>query len=238
MTSTTVIKAYRILEYLSINGPSPLQQIMEALDLPKATVYRLAETLVELEVLQKVGPQYRANWQKKRPLHHPIMNSWRSFDIMQKFVNQFNLPIYVGVLDDDEVLIVQVVPRSQHPDDSTKLGERLPVNISAMGKCLIAFGKDPLPELSQQCGTSYAIREEALLKQNLAVIRHKGYALDDEENVIGLRCLAVPICVQNQAVACLGTSAPIKNLSRRKISQIVNSLKTYSRQLSNIMMEE
>ena len=41
-----------------------------------------------------------------------------------------------GVLDGNEILIVQVVPRPQHPDDSAKLGERLPVNISAMGKCL------------------------------------------------------------------------------------------------------
>lgn len=238
MASTTVIKAYQILEYLSVNGPSPLRQIITALDLPKATVYRLAETLVKLEVLQKDGLIYRANWQKKQPLHHPIMNSWTSFGIMQKFVSQFDLPIYAGVLDGNEILIVQVVPRPQHPDDSAKLGERLPVNISAMGKCLTAFGEDALPQLSQYRGTSYAIREEDLLKQNLAVIRHKGYALDDEENTPGWRCVAVPICVQNKAIAYLGTSASIKTLSRRKMGQIVNSLKSCSRLLSNKMMEE
>lgn len=143
-----------------------------------------------------------------------------------------------GVLDGNEILIVQVVPRPQHPDDSAKLGERLPVNISAMGKCLTAFGEDALPQLSLYRGTSYAIREEDLLKQNLAVIRHKGYALDDEENTLGWRCLAVPICVQNKAIACLGTSASIKTLSRRKMGQIVNSLKSCSRLLSNKMMEK
>jgi DNA-binding IclR family transcriptional regulator len=62
------------------------------------------------------------------------------------------------------------------------------------------------------------------LIQNLALINAQGYALDDEESTLGLRCLAVPLQLPAQVQAALAISGNFNQLPRRQFKQLAQAL--------------
>jgi IclR family KDG regulon transcriptional repressor len=71
---------------------------------------------------------------------------------------------------------------------------------------------------------------------SLAAIRNQGYALDDEEVQLNMRCLAVPVYSQNgQLVATLGVAGSDAALKRRQIRLLAHELDGVSQQLTNLI---
>ena len=110
------------------------------------------------------------------------------------------------------------------------IGRRMDVHCTGVGKALIAF----LPEEE----LDYLIREHGLLRHNektntssrrlreeLAKVRRLGYAFDDEEDEIGLRCIGAPVFEQAgkvvASVSVAGTVRQIHPQNRRLIAEQV-----------------
>lgn len=95
---------------------------------------------------------------------------------------------------------------------------------TAIGKGLLAFGDGPLPERRVPL-TPNTITDAAALRTHLAAVRRQGYALDDEEKTIGIRCLAVPVYERSgPAIATLGISGPTVRLTDSRIPQLAATL--------------
>ncbi len=121
---------------------------------------------------------------------------------------------------------------------SPSVGAISPCHVSATGKCLMAYypeklleeySKTQLPAL-----TPNSVTDWDMLRKELEKIRIHGYAVESEEEELGLTCVAVPILDKNQcvvaAVSLSGPTArifsfPIKEILRdlRRISEKVNS---------------
>jgi IclR family acetate operon transcriptional repressor len=92
-------------------------------------------------------------------------------------------------------------------------GERRPIHATALGKALLAAAPHGEIEkvMARGCHryTDRTITTLAAMKLELARIRERGYAVDDEEGVAGLRCVAAAIRGQrNEALAAISISAP------------------------------
>jgi DNA-binding IclR family transcriptional regulator len=112
------------------------------------------------------------------------------------------------------------------------VGRLIPLHCTAVGKCLLAFSNVPLPgELPPR--TQYTITSVERLLEHLGEIRQAGYALDDEENDYGVRCMAAPVYDHTrQAIACIGISGPTVRMTDDRLDALAALVISAARDLS------
>lgn len=138
------------------------------------------------------------------------------------------------------LVISQVFASADRLSDFALLGEQQSLNASALGKCLLAFMAEPtrhtiLQTTKWHAATKNSLTDRQDLLYGLAAIRNQGYALDDEEIQLNMRCLAVPVYSQNgQLVATLGVAGSDAALKRRQIRLLAHELDGVSQQLTNL----
>jgi IclR family acetate operon transcriptional repressor len=102
------------------------------------------------------------------------------------------------------------------------IGLSVPLHCAASGKVLLAFGAAHLPPGGKlERRTEKSITTEAALRQDLAAVRVRGYAVTDEELEPGLIAIAAPIHgVDGAVVAALSVSAPTTRVTKERVAQI------------------
>ena len=106
------------------------------------------------------------------------------------------------------------------------------MHCTAVGKCLLAFMDIPLPKRLPR-RTAHTLTTVPALTQHLELIRKQGYALDDEENTEGVRCLAAPIYDHTGvATACIGISGPSVRMTPERVTKFVARVLETSQDLS------
>lgn len=129
---------------------------------------------------------------------------------------------YLATIDNDQVLYLHTVGNPTALSLYANTGERRPMHSTGLGKALLAFQPRDVEErvLSRKLTRTgpRTITSAAALKQELSFIRHRGYAIDDEENVQGTRCVAAPVLDQSgHAIAALSVSAPVTSFPEHMI---------------------
>ena len=108
------------------------------------------------------------------------------------------------------------------------IGRRLPAHATALGKAMLAelddervraTVGDPLPVI-----TEHTIGTAAELVDRLATVRERGYATDDEESCIGMRCFAVALPFGSPARDAISCSVPFARLDPARADEIVGLL--------------
>lgn len=98
----------------------------------------------------------------------------------------------------------------------------LPAHCSSIGKAILGSSREPrLPAIREPLPalTPNSIRSASELFRQLRVVRETGFAVDDEENTVGLRCVAAPIFDEcRRAVAAISVAAPVERLPKRQLA--------------------
>jgi DNA-binding IclR family transcriptional regulator len=108
---------------------------------------------------------------------------------------------------------------------ASRIGLRNPAHSSAVGKVLLShLPEEELDNLIKEKGlpkrTENTITDPVQLKEHLKMVRTQGYAVDDEENERGIRCLAAPIYNEaGKAVAAISISAPAFRVTKKVIQE-------------------
>jgi DNA-binding IclR family transcriptional regulator len=119
------------------------------------------------------------------------------------------------------VLYLDTVRGSSSVPIVSRVGSRLPLHATGVGKVLLAHAPDdvrravlgaPLQRL-----TPYTITQPATLERQLARVRHDGYATTQEEMTLGACSAAVPVVVGDQVVASLGIVVPDLRRTRGRL---------------------
>ena len=142
-------------------------------------------------------------------------------DLMEKTGETVNL----GIEDDGEVVFISQVESHDTLRAFFRAGSRGAMHASGVGKALLA----ELPEhrVRQICGmrrlerfTEKTRTEFALLMRELDESRRRGWALDDEERTLGMRCVAAPIFNEHgEPIAAVSTSGPSVRITARKLDE-------------------
>src|SRR5205085_9563540 len=103
--------------------------------------------------------------------------------------------VHLAILDHASVLFINHLESEHAVRMSVNVGVRAPAHCTAVGKALLAFQPAEILEQIVFYGglTPKTITAASHLRQDLATVRTRGYAIDDEELEIGLRCIAAPI---------------------------------------------
>ena len=81
-----------------------------------------------------------------------------------------------------------------------------------------------LKKLSLERATNNTFQDSQLFRYHLKAILEDGYAFDDEERIVGIRCIAVPVFRNGKVIAALAIAAPAEQISRSNLKQIATKL--------------
>jgi IclR family transcriptional regulator, acetate operon repressor len=198
----SVIKAFKLLS--AFRRPDEWLTSVELsrrVNLPAASGYRLIQTLEELGAIVR-GPRGRY-----RPgmllvsLSHNVATGEILRDLSQPILSELakrlGVTVHVGVLEGGMVTYIAKVG-SAHSAVHTRVGAQLEAYTTGLGKVLLAALPEDALEAIIHDGdlvplTPFTITSRTLLRSELGKVRQQGYALDNQESSLNLRCVAVPV---------------------------------------------
>jgi DNA-binding IclR family transcriptional regulator len=149
--------------------------------------------------------------------------------------------VQLSVLDGRYNVYIAKVDGRQALALASAVGRRLPAHATGVGKVLLA-GLPPgaveslLCSVELECFTDKTLTDHAALQARLETIRTQGYASDDEEFTIGVRCVAVPIRDQTgDVVAAMSVSAPSIRFDEQRSNLALRLLLSAASNLSTAM---
>jgi len=198
-----------------------LTDVIHTFSFNKSTAFRLLYTLEIMGYVKKVGHAYTLTGKigMSSTTYSPKEN-WLSVPPLYELSNEIGETAYVGILYGTNVVTAQVVDGRHSIRTHSEVGDYAPVHLSALGKVILAFLNEKqldsvLKELPLLQKTENTFADLHLLKQHLKVIKEQGYAVDDEETEIGLRCIAAPVIVKDKVLAAIAISGPSLRLHRK-----------------------
>ncbi len=216
--AASVLKAFQSGEtFLGVN------EIGRRLDLLPSTVHRIAGSLAAEGLLEHDPDtgKYRLGLEVLRLGRQSLAQRGlreQALGWMDNLARQTGETVNLGALVDGQILILERVESDHSLRAGAKLGEVRPAHCTAGGKVLLSL----LPEIEvdrilESRGllplTPNTISSASELKRELAKVRCQGYAIDDEEGGLGIRCLAAPVFDhRGQAVAALAVAGPAERL--------------------------
>lgn len=214
----------RALELLTQIAGSPsgvsLSRLSEATGMNMSTAHRLLGTLIAYGYVYQngVSKEYCLGTQSFRLGQSAATNMdvrVHAMDVMRDLSEQTNEVCNLALLRDNvAVYIAQVQAEERAVQMFTKLGAAVPLYCTGVGKAMLAhMGQEAVEQYLQttslQAHTVYTIANPLRMRQELERIREVGYALDNEENEEGVRCVAAPIFqADGQVIAAISMSAP------------------------------
>lgn len=160
---------------------------------------------------------------------------------MQALQERIHLTVHLAVLDQGEAVYIEKVEAPGFFKVNTWVGRRMYLHSTSVGKCLVAWLPKPEVEtLLHQQGlkkrTPKTITSLGKLVAELELVRAQGHAVDDEENSLGARCVAVPISGANgAAIAALGVSGTLTQMEEANLPRILEALKETARRVARQM---
>ena len=139
---------------------------------------------------------------------------------------KYNLTSHLGVLDGLNVVYIEKLELYTHMRLYTQIGYRVPAYCSSLGKCLLSsLSEKELEEIMATCTfdrfTENTICNINSLKNQLRKIRVQKWAMDDQEQIIGQRCIAAPIYdYRGEVIAAVSGSGGLEQIPDDKIKAI------------------
>lgn len=193
-TISSVEHAISVIELLSSQGAATVSEIARATGLPRPTVYRLLNTLEARRITAKDGKRHALTLRL-----YELGVTARALDqlqlrvqpILDRIVAVTGLTAHFAIRDEDTAAFVAKRDAPGAMPMVSRIGWRGPLHCTAVGKVLLA--ETGLPEdLALVAQTSRTLTDPAHLAEAVKQAHRDGFAIDDEELLPGLRCVAVP----------------------------------------------
>jgi len=204
------------------NGLS-ITEIAQHLGVDKSSASRLVKTLVSYQYVQPdvgsrryiLGPRlHQLGWQILNRI--PVREQAKPF--LYRLVQETEECAHTAVYSQGKALVIDDVEAEASLRVVGGIGRLLPLHCTAVGKSLLAFSHLPLPD-ERVVHTPRTLTDTDVLQEHLACIRDQGYALDDEENDLGVRCLAAPVyAYAGMMIAVIGISGPTIRVTSERVT--------------------
>jgi len=213
-----------------------LGEIAESAQINKSTAHRLLSQMVAGGFIERTddGRYIIGHALFQIGLLAPKPQELRSaaHPVMTELARETGETINLAILDGAEILAINVIESLHEFRMAAKIGSRRPFHVTALGKSAAAFLPDTKLDfllnhirLPLEAPTPNSIADLARLREDLRLIRSRGYALDDEECVLGVRAVAAPVFSGNGEVeAALSISGPTSRISTERISSLAVSV--------------
>lgn len=221
-------RALRVLDLLTARERAlTFTEIGAALDVPASSLHGLLRTLVECGWVEYTEAT-RAYALGIRALEagNAYTRSFglpdRALTFMARIRDEIDETVQLAVLDGRYNVYVGKVDGGHALRLASEVGRRLPAHATGLGKVLLASLEprqvtELLSAVRLERYTDNTLADLPSLRRYLAEVRRRGYAMDNEEYSVGVRCVAAPVCdSEGRTVAAMSVSVPTARFGRRR----------------------
>ncbi|MEU6343871.1 IclR family transcriptional regulator [Streptomyces sp. NPDC046977] len=232
-------RAFDLLERMAdAGGEVGLSELATGSGLPLPTIHRLMRTLVDCGyVRQQPNRRYALGPRLIRlgETASRLLGTWAR-PCLAELVDATGETANMALLDGDEVVYVAQVPSRHSMRMFTEVGRRVLPHSTGVGKALLAQVPPEevralLARTGMPAATERTITDPDAFLAELAHIRAQGYAVDDNEQEMGVRCLAVTV-PGSPTAAAISVSGPAGRVTDAATEKIVPVLQAAARSLS------
>ncbi|WP_459194067.1 IclR family transcriptional regulator [Halosimplex sp. J119] len=215
---TTVDRTLQIVEIIQELDGAGVSEIAERVDVGKSAVHNHLNTLANREYVVKEGEEYHIGlaflglgaYARQRneifdAAHKEVDNlADETGELVNLLVEKNGMGIYLYQSQGENAV-----------DLDTYEGKRVRLHCTGLGKAILGFRPedevtDILDERGMPAETEHTITDRGAFFDELADINDQGYAVDEEERLNGLRCVAAPITDDDdRAIAAISVSCPV-----------------------------
>ncbi|MGF1766995.1 DNA-binding transcriptional regulator KdgR [Enterovibrio makurazakiensis] len=232
---SSVQKTMAIFETLGGEKEIGISDLAQRLMMSKSTVYRFLQTMKTLGYVSQEGETERYALTLK--LFEVGAGALQNVDIidyanieMSKISEETMEALHLGALDDDSIIYIHKIDSKYKLSMQSRIGKRNPLYSTAIGKVLLCEMsaedvRDRLKDVVFTQSTPKTHKNIEELLAELPVVKKQGYGEDNEEQEVGLRCIAVPVYDRfNHIVAGLSISLPTMRFTESKKIEFISYL--------------
>lgn len=199
--------------------------------LPRTSVRRIVEKLVELQWLDRQGDRF-AIGSKLFEIGgmSPVQRRLRAAALpyLEDLHEATRETVHLGVLNGGEVLYVEKLTGHRPSTDLTRVGGRMPAHCTAIGKVLTAYAGPYAEAALRRAGlpprTHATITSGERLGAELRAVRRAGVAFDREECAPGLVCVAAPIRLPDgDPIAAVSVTTTTDRMQPNRMAAVVRA---------------
>jgi len=225
----SLTRGLTILEKLSeIEGGATLTDIAQRVGLAASTTHRLLNTLEKMNYVHQSGDLGLWTIGLTAFTVGSAFVSHRDFAIqshsyLRKLMDQSGETANLSILDGYDVVFIAQVQCREIMRMLVKLGSRHPIHASGSGKAILAaLPDDVVQDILAKHGlprhTEHTIVTPDGLLNAIKLIRRHGYAYDDEEHALGLRCVAAAVYDEYaEPLGAISLAGPLSRLTDERI---------------------
>ncbi|GGV39908.1 IclR family transcriptional regulator [Streptomyces griseoflavus] len=209
-------KAATVLDCFRPDGGAfRLTEIAARTGLAKTTAFRLCADLVRLGLLERDGETYRLGgklFELGSLVPRRLDLREAALPFLQDLFEATHETVHLGIREGHDVVYIERIHGHQTLTLPSRIGGRLPLTCTGVGKALLAFSASeladevlagPLPRL-----TPHSVTDPARLRTVVEQIRVSGLAYEEQEAALGVSCIASPVFDGPTAVAALSVAVP------------------------------
>src|SRR5580704_6726709 len=244
-SSTAVERTLLILEAAALReGGMSNAEFSRKLKIPKSSASYILRTLEQHGYLRRDGDdgRYRIGM-KILTLSRAALGGVEVRDValpvMRHLVDRIHITTHLAILDHGEAVYVEKVEAPSFIKMNTWVGRRMEVHSTAVGKALLAYlDAAERDSILHQRGlkklTHHTITTLPRLMKEFERVRQLGYAIDDEENSLGARCVGAPIFnSEGRVEAAVASTGTINDVPQDAIPHVADMLKEAARRISH-----
>lgn len=235
----SVERVFELLELITdAGGDVTLSELSSSTELPLPTIHRLLRTLVALGYVRQLPNRRYALGPRLIRLGEGANKQLGALaqPELKTLVESLGETANMAVLDSDMVIYVAQVPSLHSMRMFTEVGRRAHMHDTGVGKAILAQLEDEqvrgiVARQGMPTPTTYSIGDVETLLADLDKIRARGYAIDEQEQEIGVRCFstAVPNAPTPTAIS---VSGPVSRVDETFGERAVPALRAAAERIS------
>ncbi|PIV20408.1 MAG: IclR family transcriptional regulator [Deltaproteobacteria bacterium CG_4_8_14_3_um_filter_45_9] len=245
-SAPSVKKAFKILHAISdaSNGLG-ISDLSKQLKIGKSTVHGITSALEEMGILVRdpIHKKYNIGYtllelRKKAYAKMELRDVARI--PMERLMEKIGETVFLGILNGDHVTILDMVESHNEMKITSPPGTRLPLIAGATGKVFLSqFEEKKAKEIIQKIGlvrfTSKSIIDPKKFFKEVEETKKRGYAIDDEEYMLGVRAIAVPLQTAISPLAAIWVVGFTSSLNDQKMEKAILEIQKTAQEISHSM---
>ncbi len=225
-----------------------MSELARGLNMAKSTVHGM--TLA----LEEVGAVMRDPQTKRYKLGFTLLEIGRSAysqidletsarPIMEDLMEKTQTSVFLGILNWDHVTVLDIIESRQDLKITAPVGTTMPLFAGAVGKVFLAsMDEEQAAKIVKSKGlpqfTENSIVDSELYYQELKRVKQKGYAVDDEEYILGVRAVASPIKGLGQLKSAIWVVGFKASLDEKKMQTLIKETQKAAEAISRRIQEQ
>jgi DNA-binding IclR family transcriptional regulator len=215
-TIRSVEIAVDIVDVLQEEPHVGVTDLSETLGYAKSTVHSHLRTLEEQEVIVREDDGYRLSLRILDMATH-VRDQVGNYDVIRAEVDELAEKTgeiaHFGIEEYDHVSYFYKATGDRSVQTASRIGKQQPLHSTSLGKTILAHRPpeeidDTVDRLDLTGYTPETITDPDALREELETIRERGYGIDNEENIEGLRCVAAPVRTDQKVLGAISISGP------------------------------